>query len=192
MRVLMITHHTQNGSLQRVAGICVKSILVLGLLVSSTGPTVAYAPTVSHEYKLCQQHIESSLANQSVKAEADVSTSSKVTEKYSNKYDQKLYELCVKYNIEQYEKLVIAISRLETSHYSSEVFCNNNNFGGMFYVDHYMSFNSKDEGAEKFIKMLKFGYIDKGLNSASKMQSKYCPDNVEWSTIVNKLISEIS
>ena len=113
-------------------------------------------------------------------------------EKYSNKYDQKLYELCVKHDIEKYEKLVIAISRLETSHYSSEVFRNNNNFGGMFYIDHYMSFNSKEEGAEKFVKMLKVGYIDKGLNNASKMQSKYCPGNTEWSTIVNKLINEIS
>ena len=94
--------------------------------------------------------------------------------------------------MESYTYVVLAISRLETGHYSSEVFEKCNNFGGMFYIDHYMEFSTKEEGARAFILMLKEGYIEEGLDTVEKMQSKYCPDNEDWATLVNSVLIDIS
>lgn len=112
--------------------------------------------------------------------------------KFESKYDQMLYDYCVKYDLEQYCITIIAISRLETGHYKSDVFRQCNNFGGMYYVDHYMKFSTKKAGAEAFILMLKEGYIEKGLDTVERMQSKYCPGNIEWATLVNKVSDDIS
>lgn len=202
----MITRHTQNGKLRKEEGICVKLILLLVLSVFLAGLIVVSVPTVNQESKLSPQLTEKSLLLQSdevnlpqpsalaVLAEqaAIVAESESKYEQFDNKYDQMLYELCVDNDLEQHYITVIAISRLETGHYKSDVFKQCNNFGGMYYVDHFMKFSTKQEGAEAFVLMLKEGYIDKGLDTVEKMQGKYCPDNGDWATLVNKVSRDIS
>lgn len=71
-------------------------------------------------------------------------------------------------------KIAVAISKWETGSWTSNIYNNKNNVGGM-YCRGFISYNSLDEGIEAFISNLKRNYYDKGLNTIEKIGSKYCP-----------------
>lgn len=102
-------------------------------------------------------------------------------------YDDMIEYWCMVYDVDS--NLAIAISRLETGHYTSEVFTECNNFGGMIGSKGFMKFRNSMEGCEAFVGMLKYGYIDQGLDTPEKMQPKYCPVNPQWSTLVRRLMN---
>lgn len=89
-------------------------------------------------------------------------------------------------------KLAIAISRLETANWSSDIYLDYNNFGGMRYDDEWNYYNTKIEGANAFVLMLKEYYIDEGLNNPKLMCEKYCPDDpYDWSARVYDIMEEV-
>lgn len=104
-----------------------------------------------------------------------------------NTYDDMIEYWCMVYDVDS--NLAIAISRLETGHYTSEIFLECNNFGGMLGSKGFMKFRNSMEGCEAFVGMLKYGYIDQGLDTPEKMQPKYCPVNPQWSTLVRRLMN---
>lgn len=104
-----------------------------------------------------------------------------------NTYDDMIEYWCMVYDVDS--NLAIAIARLETGHYTSEVFTECNNFGGMLGSKGFMKFRNSMEGCEAFVGMLKYGYIDQGLDTPEKMQPKYCPVNPQWSTLVRRLMN---
>ena len=71
-------------------------------------------------------------------------------------------------------KIAVAISKWETGSWTSNIYNNKNNVGGM-YCRGFITYNSLDEGIEAFISNLKRNYYDKGLNTIEKIGSKYCP-----------------
>lgn len=104
-----------------------------------------------------------------------------------NTYDDMIEYWCMVYDVDS--NLAIAIARLETGHYTSEIFLECNNFGGMLGSKGFMKFRNSMEGCEAFVGMLKYGYIDQGLDTPEKMQPKYCPVNPQWSTLVRRLMN---
>lgn len=104
-----------------------------------------------------------------------------------NTYDDMIEYWCMVYEVDS--NLATAIARLETGHYTSEVFTECNNFGGMIGSKGFMEFRNSMEGCEAFVGMLKYGYIDQGLDTPEKMQPKYCPVNPQWSTLVRSLMN---
>lgn len=84
--------------------------------------------------------------------------------------------------------IAVAISRLETGHWKSNVFKKYNNVGGMMYRGKPMKFSTLDEGVDRFVRNLKKGYFDQGLNTPAKMQKKYCPPNSQWDELVEKIM----
>ena len=102
-------------------------------------------------------------------------------------YDDMIEYWCMVYDVDS--NLATAIARLETGHYTSEVFTECNNFGGMIGSKGFMKFRNSMEGCEAFVGMLKYGYIDQGLDTPEKMQPKYCPVNPQWSTLVRSLMN---
>lgn len=104
-----------------------------------------------------------------------------------NTYDDMIEYWCIVYDIDS--NLAIAISRLETGHYTSEIFLKCNNFGGMLGSKGFMKFRNSMEGCEAFVEMLKYGYIDQGLDTPEKIQPKYCPGNPRWSISVRRLMN---
>ena len=104
-----------------------------------------------------------------------------------NSYDDMIEYWCMVYEVDC--NLATAIARLETGHYTSEIFKECNNFGGMLGSKGFMEFRNSMEGCEAFVKMLKYGYIDQGLDTPEKIQPKYCPGNPQWSTLVRRLMS---
>ena len=103
-----------------------------------------------------------------------------------NTYDDMIEYWCMVYDVDS--SLATAIARLETGHYTSEVFLECNNFGGMTGSKGFMEFRNSMEGCEAFVEMLKYGYIEQGLDTPEKMQKKYCPVNPQWSTLVRRLM----
>lgn len=102
-------------------------------------------------------------------------------------YDDMIEYWCMVYDVDS--NLATAIARLETGHYTSEVFTECNNFGGMLGSKGFMKFRNSMEGCEAFVGMLKYGYIDQGLDTPEKMQPKYCPVNPQWSILVRSLMN---
>ena len=80
---------------------------------------------------------------------------------------------------EEQAKVAIAISKHETGSYTSSLFKNNNNIGGLYNssAKKFYTYKSLEDGISAFIKNLKKGYFDKGLDTIEKIQKKYAPLN---------------
>lgn len=84
--------------------------------------------------------------------------------------------------------LAMGIARLETGHFKSNAFKNKNNVGGMMWKGKVMSFDSLDEGVDRYVKNLHKNYISCGLNTPEKMAKKYCPGSSTWAGKVRSLM----
>lgn len=107
---------------------------------------------------------------------------------FDNEYDEMIYQATKDTIIDPY--LAIAISRLETGHYTSDAFLNGHNFGGMTGSNGIMSFSSKSDGLDKYITMLEW-YYEMDMDTPQKMQAVYCPPNDEWDDIVSSIYNEL-
>lgn len=84
----------------------------------------------------------------------------------------KIKKKAEEYNIDW--KMAVAISKWETGNFTSSLYHNKNNVGGL-YCNGFISYNSLDEGIEAFVSNLKRNYFDLGLDTLEKIQPKYCP-----------------
>jgi len=89
-----------------------------------------------------------------------------------------IYDISKEYNLTYNEiKIAIAITKHETGNYTSPLFKNSNNIGGLYNSNtkSFYKFNTKEDGIHSFIKNLKNGYFNKGLTTIEKIQPKYAP-----------------
>lgn len=107
---------------------------------------------------------------------------------YTHDMDKLIEAECMKVGID--ETTAIAIARLETGHYTSRLFTESNNFGGMGNGKRYYTYETPEDGAEAFVKMIK-SYADKGMDTPKKMQKTYCPNNEAWADMVEELKGEL-
>lgn len=84
----------------------------------------------------------------------------------------KIQNKAVEYGIDW--RIAVAISRWETGNYTSSLYQNKNNVGGL-YCKGFLSYETLDEGIEAFVSNLKRNYFDLGLDTIEKIQKKYCP-----------------
>lgn len=75
--------------------------------------------------------------------------------------------------------LVVAISAHETGHWTSKVFKEKNNFGGVMCNTGLKSYASQEEGLNGFVDLLTNNYFGKGLNTIEQIGAKYCPVGAE-------------
>ena len=97
-------------------------------------------------------------------------------------YECVIYDEAIEQGLSKKEAMIaIAISKHETGNYTSKIFLNKNNIGGLYNgsTKSFYSYNSVDEGVEAYIQNLKKGYFDKGLNTIEKIQKKYAPINAD-------------
>lgn len=73
--------------------------------------------------------------------------------------------------------LVVAISKHETGNWTSNLYKNNNNFGGIYNSKEqkFYSYESNDKGLQAFVNLLKNNYFGKGLDTIEEIGAKYCP-----------------
>lgn len=84
----------------------------------------------------------------------------------------KIQNKAVEYGIDW--RVAVAISRWETGNFTSDIYKNKNNVGGL-YCNGFLSYNTLDEGIDAFVSNLKRNYFDMGLDTLEKIQPKYCP-----------------
>lgn len=75
--------------------------------------------------------------------------------------------------------LIVAISKAETGHWTSNLYINKNNFGGVTKNGKMASYKTNNEGLEAFASLLKRRYFDQGLTTPEKIQPVYCPIGAE-------------
>lgn len=118
-------------------------------------------------------------------------------------YECAVYDEAIEQGLtEEQAKISIAISQWETGHYKSELFKKNNNIGGLYNssAKKFYFYNTIEDGISSYIKNLKKGYFDKGLNTIEDIQKKYCPVGAEndptglnqyWLNGVTKLYNKL-
>lgn len=96
-------------------------------------------------------------------------------------------EACEKYGVDP--ELAVAIARLETGHFTSEAFLKGNNVGGLSENEIPLSFETIEEGVDRFISNLARNYFAKGLTTPEEISGKYCPGNAgSWAEQVRALM----
>ena len=96
-------------------------------------------------------------------------------------------ESCEKYGVDP--ELAVAIARLETGHFTSEAFLKGNNVGGLSENEIPLSFETIEEGVDRFISNLARNYFAKGLTTPEEISGKYCPGNAgSWAEQVRALM----
>ena len=109
-------------------------------------------------------------------------------EKEKAKTPQEMIEgSCEKYGVDP--ELAVAIARLETGHFTSEAFLKGNNVGGLSENEIPLSFETIEEGVDRFISNLARNYFAKGLTTPEEISGKYCPGNAgSWAEQVRALM----
>ncbi|MEE1282785.1 MAG: glucosaminidase domain-containing protein [Acutalibacteraceae bacterium] len=72
-------------------------------------------------------------------------------------------------------KIAVSISKWETGNFTSNLYFNKNNVGGMYCNGSFLSYATLDEGIEAYVSNLKRLYFDMGLDTLEEIQKKYCP-----------------
>lgn len=97
-------------------------------------------------------------------------------------YECAIYDTALEYGLnEEQAKIAVAITKHETKNYTSLMFKNKNNIGGLYNSTDkcFYSYNSVEDGIDAHVRNLKRLYIDKGLDTIEKIQTKYAPLDVE-------------
>lgn len=84
----------------------------------------------------------------------------------------KIQKRAKEYNIDW--KIAVAISQWETGNWTSNLYHNKNNVGGL-YCNGFLSYKTLDEGIDAYVSNLKRNYFDMGLDTLEEIQKKYCP-----------------
>ena len=87
-----------------------------------------------------------------------------------------IYNSAIEYGLEHNQALlVVAISRHETGGWSSSLYVNNNNFGGLYNssAKKFFSYETKEDGLNAMLNTLSKSYFNKGLTSVTKIYNQY-------------------
>ena len=88
----------------------------------------------------------------------------------------KIYNKGIEYGMTHEQALLaISISKSETGHWTSNLYVNKNNFGGVTKNGKMASYSTNEEGLDAFVSLLKRRYFDQGLTTPEKIQPVYCP-----------------
>ena len=95
-----------------------------------------------------------------------------------NDIEKKIYNTSINSELTHEQAiLVVAISKHETGNWTSNLYKNNNNFGGIYNSKEqkFYSYESNDKGLQAFVNLLKNNYFAKGLDTIEEIGAKYCP-----------------
>ena len=95
-------------------------------------------------------------------------------------YECAIYDTALEYGLnDEQAKIAVAITKHETGTYTSDIFKNKNNIGGLYNSSEkcFYTYGSVEDGIDAYIRNLKKGYFDEGLDTIEKIQGKYAPLN---------------
>ena len=83
--------------------------------------------------------------------------------------------------------VAVAISRLETGHWTSYAYVHCNNVGGLSDNEVPRSYATVEDGVKAFVDCLA-SYWEKGLTTPELMESTYCPNGIAWARTVRQIM----
>lgn len=89
--------------------------------------------------------------------------------------------------------MLYAIARHETGNFTSRLFVENNNPGGIKDFDSasgWASYGSEFEGIMEMARVIRRGYYNYGLDTPEEIGAKYCPDGTDWTGAIRRLMKE--
>lgn len=89
--------------------------------------------------------------------------------------------------------MLYAIARHETGNFTSKLFVENNNPGGIKDFDStsgWASYGSEFEGIMEMARLIRRGYYNYGLDTPEEIGAKYCPDGTDWAGAIRRLMKE--
>lgn len=89
--------------------------------------------------------------------------------------------------------MLYAIARHETGNFTSRLFVENNNPGGIKDFDSasgWASYGSEFEGIMEMARLIRRGYYNYGLDTPEEIGAKYCPDGTGWAGAIRRLMKE--
>lgn len=89
--------------------------------------------------------------------------------------------------------MLYAIARHETGNFTSRLFVENNNPGGIKDFDSasgWASYGSEFEGIMEMARVIRRGYYNYGLDTPEEIGAKYCPDGTDWAGAIRRLMKE--
>ena len=95
-----------------------------------------------------------------------------------NDIEKKIYNASINSELTHEQAiLVVSISKHETGNWTSNLYKNNNNFGGIYNSKEqkFYSYESNEKGLQAFVNLLKNNYFGKGLDTIEEIGAKYCP-----------------
>ena len=89
--------------------------------------------------------------------------------------------------------MLYAIARHETGNFTSRLFKEDNNPGGIKDFDSasgWASYDSEFEGIMEMARLIRRGYYNYGLDTPEEIGAKYCPDGTDWAGAIRRLMKE--
>lgn len=112
---------------------------------------------------------------ETVKAKTKLRKSDLVCKKYSD-IECKIFKTAKNHGLTTNQGyMLMAISKHETGNWSSSIFKNYYNMGGIIGSHGFRQYSSLDEGIEDFVNLLDKYYINNGRNTIELIGAKYCP-----------------
>lgn len=96
----------------------------------------------------------------------------------------------IEYGVDPYLAVAISLHETGCNNTCSNLVKTKNNVGGMMGNSGPLSFDTLEEGIQKFIKNLKVNYYDYGLTTPEQMNPKYAASKT-WASKVNVYINKI-
>lgn len=174
--------------------------LLKTIIVFTAG--VCYGRYVLNYSDMCQEEkVEDEVENKIVEVSNKVVEEQKEVCEFNDDVACKIKEHALKIGMSEDQALIsIAISRWETARWTSSLFQDKNNIGGMYCNGSFIKYNTLDDGINAFVSNLKNNYFDIGLDTVEKIKNKYCPDNADndpnglnknWTNGVYTMINEL-
>lgn len=145
-------------------------VALIYALVFNTCQTIYNTFNIQHNYK--EVSVTKTSSNPQILAVAEEKEDNTNICTLDHETACKIKNKAIEYGIDW--KMAVAISKWETGNFTSSLYLNFNNVGGM-YCNGFIKYNSLEEGIEAFVKNLKTNYFDVGLNTIELIGSKYCP-----------------
>lgn len=164
-------------NLPRIARV---TVIYSMLLIVGTGTFITYNyPKVKFEVKSISENIDIPKIEFDNTVEAKTkpkkSTVQKVCEKYSE-IECKIFKTTKKHKLTTNQGyMLMAISKHETGDWTSSIYKNYHNMGGIIGSNGFRQYSSLDEGIEDFVNLLDKYYINNGRNTIELIGAKYCP-----------------
>lgn len=158
----------------------VYTMLVLSVMQVLTFTQPKTIENVKAQVEETTQEVISTESKEEVAENTTTETQQTSSRTFDNQVATDIYNKALEVGATEEQALImVSISQHETGSWTSELFENSNNFGGICNSKGFNKYDSYESGLNAFVNLLKNNYFDKGLTTIEQIGNKYCPVGAE-------------